>query len=113
MRLPPSRSARHRHLAPPTLHPSLTRRSFSVLILLLIAFPPTQGIALADDVPAPSAVATSSPQEEPKPGPPPLTYMGRQIAPPMSYSGASWLTRETRAREENPEQLLKALNLKP
>jgi ubiquinone/menaquinone biosynthesis C-methylase UbiE len=39
--------------------------------------------------------------------------MGRQIAPPMSYSGANWLMRETRAREENPEKLLKALNLKP
>jgi len=39
--------------------------------------------------------------------------MGRQIAPAMSYNGASWLTRETRAREENPNQLLKALNLKP
>jgi ubiquinone/menaquinone biosynthesis C-methylase UbiE len=39
--------------------------------------------------------------------------MGRQIAPPMSYSGAAWLTRETRAREESPEKLLKALKLKP
>jgi SAM-dependent methyltransferase len=43
----------------------------------------------------------------------PQIYMGRRIAPTMSYSGASWLTRETRAREENPEKLLKALNLKP
>jgi ubiquinone/menaquinone biosynthesis C-methylase UbiE len=38
--------------------------------------------------------------------------MGRRIAPTMSYSGANWLTRETRAREENPEKLLKALSLK-
>jgi cyclopropane fatty-acyl-phospholipid synthase-like methyltransferase len=42
-----------------------------------------------------------------------LTYMGRQIAPTMSYAGADWLTRETRAREENPALLLKALKLKP
>jgi 2-polyprenyl-3-methyl-5-hydroxy-6-metoxy-1,4-benzoquinol methylase len=41
------------------------------------------------------------------------TYMGRTIAPPMSYSGADWLTRESRDAEENPRQLLKALELKP
>ncbi len=43
----------------------------------------------------------------------PQVYMGRRIAPTMSYSGANWLTRETRTREENPEKLLKALSLKP
>jgi len=41
------------------------------------------------------------------------TYMGRTIAPPMSYSGADWLIRESRDAEENPRQLLKALELKP
>ena len=40
-------------------------------------------------------------------------YMGRTIAPYMDYSGASWLIRETRAREEHPRKLLKALSLKP
>ena len=38
-------------------------------------------------------------------------YMGRTIAPPMHYSGAAWLTRDTRDAEENPAMLLKALEL--
>jgi cyclopropane fatty-acyl-phospholipid synthase-like methyltransferase len=42
----------------------------------------------------------------------PLVYMGRTIAPPMSYSGAAWLTRNTREAEENPARLLRALKLK-
>lgn len=42
----------------------------------------------------------------------PLTYMGRVIAPPMDYSGASWLIRSTRNEEERPDKLLKALKLK-
>jgi ubiquinone/menaquinone biosynthesis C-methylase UbiE len=38
--------------------------------------------------------------------------MGRTIAPPMHYSGAGWLVRATRNEEEQPEKLLKALELK-
>lgn len=41
----------------------------------------------------------------------PLVYMGRTIAPPMSYSGAGWLVRNTREAEENPARLLRALAL--
>lgn len=41
-----------------------------------------------------------------------LVYMGRTIAPPMSYSGAAWLTRNTREAEENPARLLRALQLR-
>lgn len=49
-------------------------------------------------------------EEDPhKPG----TFMGRAIAPVMSYLGADWLLRETREQEEQPEQMLDALNLKP
>ena len=40
------------------------------------------------------------------------TYMGRTLAPPMHYSGAGWLTRASRVREEDPAGLLKALDLK-
>ncbi len=40
-------------------------------------------------------------------------YLGRQIAPPMHFSGAGWLTRATRVQEENPAKLLKSLDLKP
>jgi ubiquinone/menaquinone biosynthesis C-methylase UbiE len=39
-------------------------------------------------------------------------YMGRTIAPPMHFSGAGWLVRETREAEEDPATLLKALELK-
>jgi len=39
-------------------------------------------------------------------------YLGRQIAPTMSASGAEWLTRKSRQREEQPRKLLEALQLK-
>jgi ubiquinone/menaquinone biosynthesis C-methylase UbiE len=38
---------------------------------------------------------------------------GRPIAPVMSVSGADWLDREDRAREEQPEKAISQLNLKP
>jgi ubiquinone/menaquinone biosynthesis C-methylase UbiE len=38
--------------------------------------------------------------------------MGRVIAPPMHFSGAGWLVRAERNREEQPAKLLKALELK-
>ena len=41
----------------------------------------------------------------------PGEYMGRTIAPPMSYSGADWLIRDTREAEENPTKLLAALEI--
>jgi len=46
--------------------------------------------------------------------PPPLThYMGREIAQTMHFSGAEWLTRESREREEDCRTLLRELGLKP
>lgn len=46
--------------------------------------------------------------------PPPLThYHGREIAQTMHYLGASWLTRESRQREEDCEKMLAALAIKP
>ena len=44
---------------------------------------------------------------------PPGTYMGRQLATTMSHIGAPWLTRSTRASEENPKRLMAALELRP
>lgn len=41
------------------------------------------------------------------------TYMGREIARTMSYRGAPWLVRSEREREEDPDQLVKALALSP
>lgn len=38
---------------------------------------------------------------------------GRRIAPVMGVSGAEWLDREERSREEQPEKAIAQLNLKP
>ncbi len=40
-------------------------------------------------------------------------YLGREIAQVMSYRGAGWLERPERVKEEEPEKLIKALELKP
>lgn len=45
--------------------------------------------------------------------PPPKTYRGREIAVTMHYLGASWLTRESREREEDCTTMLAALGVKP
>lgn len=46
--------------------------------------------------------------------PPPRTrYKGREIAQTMHYTGAPWLVRESRQREEDCRMLLKALQLEP
>ena len=45
--------------------------------------------------------------------PPPLThYRGREIAQTMHYTGAPWLMRESRQREEDCRMLLEALQIK-
>jgi protein-L-isoaspartate O-methyltransferase len=41
------------------------------------------------------------------------TFMGRALAPVMSYLGADWLIRPERESEEEPERMLDALDLKP
>ena len=49
-----------------------------------------------------------------KPTPEPLTkYLGRRIAQPMSYHGIPWLNRPERIQEENPEEMLEQLQVKP
>ncbi|PSB34469.1 class I SAM-dependent methyltransferase [Stenomitos frigidus] len=40
-------------------------------------------------------------------------YMGREIAEVMGHLGAGWLERPSREREEQPQTLIKALDLKP
>lgn len=57
----------------------------------------------------PAESAEVDPHQLPdKPG----NFMGRAIAPVMSYLGADWLLRDTREQEEQPEQMIDALNLK-
>lgn len=75
----------------------LVLRSFAVLILVSLYFAPREAGAQNED----DARTT-------RPG----WYMGRQIAPTMSASGAYWLIRKTREQEEQPKLLLGALKLK-
>ena len=58
---------------------------------------------------AAALVATVSPAEE---IPDPLTeYLGRTIATTMHWTGAGWLIRATREREENAAKMLEELRL--
>ncbi len=41
------------------------------------------------------------------------SYFGRRIAQTMHFSGAGWLIRETREREERSSHMLKELQIKP
>ncbi len=52
--------------------------------------------------------ARPKPQEEAR-----RTYMDRIVAAPMSHLGASWLVRPERQAEENAQQALQNLGLKP
>jgi ubiquinone/menaquinone biosynthesis C-methylase UbiE len=46
--------------------------------------------------------------------PPPLThFMGREIAQTMHFTGAPWLVRESRQREEDCRLLIEALEIQP
>jgi len=65
----------------------------------------------AQDQPAPKKLAQ---EEQAKEVPEPLTkYLGRRIALPMSYHGIPWLNRLERIQEENPEEMLAQLGVKP
>jgi len=80
----------------------------------------------ADDAPAGGTAATATrPQrvrplpidmridrKQPIPPAPPF-HMGREIAQTMHYTGAPWLVRESRQREEDCKLLLEALEVRP
>ncbi|MEM9352582.1 MAG: methyltransferase domain-containing protein [Planctomycetota bacterium] len=65
-------------------------------LLLLLAICVVAPTVCADETAAPT-----------RPG----YFMGRQIAPTMSYLGADWLVRTTREKEERPDLLIAALGL--
>ena len=71
----------------------------------------TLRFALSQEPAGAAATTAEDSQEQPDDAePPPLrTYMGRTIAPFMDASGAEWLIRRTRGREEQPAKLLAAL----
>jgi cyclopropane fatty-acyl-phospholipid synthase-like methyltransferase len=79
------------------------------LLALSVSF--SLPFALADEPAKTSSDAAAAKTEK---IPPPLKYYkGREIADAMHYSGASWLVRESREREEECSTMLKALHLKP
>jgi ubiquinone/menaquinone biosynthesis C-methylase UbiE len=49
----------------------------------------------------------------PTPGGTGKYYLGREIAQVMGHRGARWLERESRTREEAPDQAIQAMNLPP
>ena len=94
-----------------TSTPQQTAWSLRCLLLLLAI--PSQTLTAQQNKTVATAteeVSTSSDAEFPAP----LTeYKGRQIANTMHFSGAGWLTREDRSREEDCDTMLQALQLKP
>ncbi len=89
-----------------------------ILLLSLIAWALVEApVAMLGQAPQASpAVQKSRPivKEGKEKLPPALThYMGREIATTMHYTGAPWLVRESRQREEDCKRLLAALKVKP
>jgi SAM-dependent methyltransferase len=96
---------------------ALSMRSIAFVCIALVA-----GIALPAGIAAAQGLATASrarvtidthvdPTVE---IPPPLThFMGREIAQTMHFTGAPWLVRESRQREEDCRLLIEALEIQP
>jgi len=85
------------------------RFRLSTLLLIAIAF--AQPTRADDELIKPKKPPATKPAEDKIP--PALThYMGREIAQTMHFTGAPWLTRDSRNREEEPAKLMKALKLK-
>jgi len=84
----------------------------TIAAAMIVAWPADltgQGTMAAGRLPAIDAQIDGS-----VPIPPPAThYMGREIAQTMHYTGAPWLMRESRQREEDCRLLLKALAIRP
>jgi|688.fasta_scaffold00023_50 ubiquinone/menaquinone biosynthesis C-methylase UbiE len=61
------------------------------------------------------SAAPSSESESLELDPPPArdSYLGRKIAPTMSYAHAGWLVRSERQQEEDPKTALEQLQLQP
>ena len=79
----------------------------ALILCCLFALAPML-VARAEDKPA------DPPKKDDDKTPPALThYMGREIAQTMHYTGAPWLVRENRERQEECSSLLKCLHLTP
>lgn len=97
------------------LRSSLVARRFFVLTLICWAVAGNACLLLGQTPSKPRAPAITAKAAESTDEtlPPPLThYLGREIATTMHYSGAPWLVRESRQREEDCKRLLAALKIK-
>ena len=63
----------------------------------------------AEAPPKPKAKAKPGRRGNSRPG----EYMGRAIAPVMTFHGADWLMRPEREQEEQPDKMIDALKIKP
>lgn len=94
---------------------ALTVVAFAPLVSLAVLLSGCQGLS------APTAIATAPAttsdaayqQKAPSRDGIGKVYMGREIAQVMGHLGAGWLERPSREREEQPQTLITALNLKP
>jgi ubiquinone/menaquinone biosynthesis C-methylase UbiE len=83
----------------------------SMLTLARCAAPPE---AAAQPAPARSALVIDDRVDADADVPPaPPVHMGREIAQTMHYTGAPWLVRESRQREEDCRMLIEALEVRP
>jgi len=80
-----------------------------LLIATALALPRTSFAAAQKNAEEPAAQKAGDQQIPPAP----THYKGREIARTMSYRGAPWLIRESRAKQEDSDQLLESLELKP
>src|SRR5262245_46859251 len=82
-------------------------RTHSWKITAFFAWLAGAGLTLSGQTPAPTTAAAAEP-------PPGLTeYLGRTIAQTMHYTGAAWLVRTKREREEAASLMREKLALKP
>jgi SAM-dependent methyltransferase len=72
-------------------------------------------LLLASGLAWPTQVAADSPYIQQRPTADGIgkVYLGREIAQVMGHQGAAWLERPGRRREEAPDRLIQALDLKP
>jgi len=92
------------------------RESCFTWLVVFTVFLPRSLEATAQQTDAPSS--TSSTDDRPAESQPVRPsgqhwYMGRQVARTMSADGASWLVRNSRKKEEQPQKLLDALEIQP
>jgi len=85
------------------------RIHFLLTLVVLASSLPMAGTAQAQSQPVPIDVAVDLTAVIP---PAQTHHMGREIAQTMHFTGAPWLVRESRQREEDCRTMLKALNVK-